>query len=441
MPRLVWPAMPSRDDANVFALLHQFEQSQWWEPERLQARQLQQIQQLVSHAAETVPFYRGQLKDVAGLTDGQLTMELFRQIPILTRTDVQDHGDALVTSLMPPGHGELSVVKTSGASGQPLTVQSTGLTRLFFRTLGLRYHIWHKRDFSGTNMTIRSARGRPSGQTQGSWVACYPSGPSWFVDVAQPAPDLFEWLMKVDPHYVQTMPGVVELLVQHGLDTGRRPKRLREFRTMGELLESGVRQLCRDTWDISVTDNYSAWEAGIIALQCPECDDLHVQSETVLVEVLDENGTPCGQGESGRVVVTVLHNFANPIIRYEIGDVAEVGGPCSCGRGLPVLKRVVGRVQQRFILPDGRKVIPNINSVRLLEIAPLRKFQAIQTTPGDLEIRLMARRELTPDEEQRLFDHFTDECSWPFNYTLKYVDEIPRKDSGKYEVYRSEVAE
>ena len=245
--------------------------------------------------------------------------------------------------------------------------------------------------------------------------------------------------MRVDPDYVQTHPGVAGLLVQHSVDVGIRPQRLKEIRTMGELLEPGVRELCRRHWDVPVSDNYSAWEAGIIALQCPESTDLHVQSESVLLEVLDSEGKPCRPGETGRVVVTVLHNFANPLIRYELGDVVEVGGTCACGRGLPVLKRVAGRVTDTFLLPNGEKVIPIVNSVAMLEITPVRQFQAIQTGPDDVEIRLVSRRKLTADEQQLLFDHFTKGCSWRFNYTIRYVDDIPINKSGKYEIYRSDV--
>jgi phenylacetate-coenzyme A ligase PaaK-like adenylate-forming protein len=61
------------------------------------------------------------------------------------------------------------------------------------------------------------------------------------------------------------------------------------------------------------------------------------------VEVLDEEGRPCAPGETGRVVATSLNNFAMPLIRYETGDTAEVGAPCPCGRGLPVLTRIMGR--------------------------------------------------------------------------------------------------
>ena len=88
---------------------------------------------------------------------------------------------------------------------------------------------------------------------------------------------------------------------------------------------------------------YTCQEAGYLALQCPDYPHFHVQSENVLLEVVDDVGQPCGPGEVGRVLITSLNNFATPLIRYELGDYAEVGAPCPCGRGLPVLKRIMGR--------------------------------------------------------------------------------------------------
>ena len=76
------------------------------------------------------------------------------------------------------------------------------------------------------------------------------------------------------------------------------------------------------------------------------------------MEVLDNHGRPCKEGETGRVVLTDLHNFTMPLIRYEIGDYAEVGPPCACGRGLPVLARILGRSRNMLTLPAGDRIWP-----------------------------------------------------------------------------------
>jgi phenylacetate-CoA ligase len=99
--------------------------------------------------------------------------------------------------------------------------------------------------------------------------------------------------------------------------------------------------MVEEAWGVPVIFIYSRAEIGVMALQCPQNDHLHVQSENVRLEVLDDDNMPCQPGETGRVVVTPLHNYQTPLVRYEIGDYAEVGEACSCGRGLPVLIRIL----------------------------------------------------------------------------------------------------
>jgi phenylacetate-CoA ligase len=113
--------------------------------------------------------------------------------------------------------------------------------------------------------------------------------------------------------------------------------------SVGEPVTAALRDIVRQAWDVPLKDSYSCEEAGYLAMQCPEQEVLHVQSENLLLEVVGNDGRPCVPGEAGRVLVTSLHNFATPLIRYELGDLAEVGAPCACGRGLPVIARVLGR--------------------------------------------------------------------------------------------------
>src|SRR5690606_29109428 len=119
--------------------------------------------------------------------------------------------------------------------------------------------------------------------------------------------------------------------------------RLKSVLTQSELASRHLRERLRAIWGASLTDTYSASEVGVMALQCPHSGQYHVQSEVALVEVIDAAGRPCAPGEMGRVVVTPLHNFAQPLFRYDIGDLAEVGEACACGRGLPTLARIIGR--------------------------------------------------------------------------------------------------
>ena len=146
-----------------------------------------------------------------------------------------------------------------------------------------------------------------------------------------------------------------------------------------------------------VHDNYTSREVGYMALQCPEHDHYHVQSEGVYLEILDESGRQCRAGEVGRVVVTPLHNFAMPLIRYDVGDYAEVGEPCPCGRGLPVLTRILGRQQDVLTLPTGEQrwtLLGSSDVKAFMEMAPIRQYQFAHVARDTIEVRLAVFRDL-----------------------------------------------
>ena len=161
---------------------------------------------------------------------------------------------------------------------------------------------------------------------------------------------------------------------------------------MGETITDEFRGICQEVWGKPVADMYSCEEAGYIALQCPKHEHYHIQSENILVEVLDEHDKPCRPGEIGRVVLTTLHNFAMPLIRYEILDYAEVGGECPCGRGLPVLKRIVGRQRNMITHPDGSQHWPSFPASTWSHIGPIRQMQMIQKEPDYIVINLVAEK-------------------------------------------------
>ena len=210
---------------------------------------------------------------------------------------------------------------------------------------------------------------------------------------------------------------------------------LREVRTISEAQPDGLRELCQEVWGAKLVDLYSTIELGILALQCPEHDHYHVQSEGVLLEVLDDKGVPCVPGQVGKVVVTNLHNFATPLIRYEVGDFAEVGESCPCGRGLPVLKRILGRYRNLVVLPDGQRRWPKFGMGEILKIAPVRQFQAIQHSIKEVEFLLVMDLSLNIEARQKLIALFRSNLHPEMNVTISEVDTIPRSASGKYEEF------
>jgi phenylacetate-CoA ligase len=121
--------------------------------------------------------------------------------------------------------------------------------------------------------------------------------------------------------------GILESLRQ----TGRVVRTPGLVRTLSETVSGELRDTMRERFGVEIQDSYSSQEFGLIALQCPVSGAYHAL-EQVMVEVVNEDGRSCAPGEVGRLLVTDLINFASPMIRYDIGDLAEAGAPCGCGR-------------------------------------------------------------------------------------------------------------
>jgi len=127
-----------------------------------------------------------------------------------------------------------------------------------------------------------------------------------------------------------------------------------------------------------------------------------------------------------------------PLLRYVVGDYAEIGRPCDCGRTLPVLTRILGRDRNRLVMPNGERTYAPVSS-RIGEVAAIIQHQMVQTRIDQLELRIAARRQLTDAETSFLCDVILRDIGHPFPLDIVYVDAIPRTESGKFEDFRCEV--
>lgn len=430
------------------SLLSELERSQWSSCEEIHCAQFVQLAKMVSYAALNVPFYRERLRDIP--TEPEALKKAWKQLPVISRQEVQLAGSSLHAALPsdaePPG-----LVASSGSTGRPLAALATSTTQLFWNAFTLRDHFWHRRNFGASLAAIRSMSERPtlSGCQDDNWGeptrGLLETGKCSMLDVRCTIEEQAEWLRHVDPNYLLTHPSIAESLAEYFLKNAFSLPRLKQVRTFGEVLDRDVRDLCRRAWDASVVDAYSAAEVGYIALQCPDSLHYHVQSEGVFVEVLDDQNEPCQLGEIGRVVITTLVNYAMPLIRYEIGDYAEVGGPCRCGRGLPVLNRILGRKRNVCLLPDGSHRWPSLSTEGLADkvasFPPIQQFQLTQKSLSNVELSLVMHRPLSDEEEGLVRGWVTEALGYPFKLVIRYAEKIPRGPSGKFEDFRCEIDE
>jgi phenylacetate-CoA ligase len=438
IPDVRWPAVPDDYSARILSIHGQMQESEWWPPEVMAVHQQGALDRLLDHARATVPFYRDDPAYAPGTP--------WNELPILTRAAVQDAGVRLRSDDVPADHLPVSEASSSGSTGRPLTVRTTRAWTLFFTAVTLRDHLWHRRDPSATIAVIRayvaSGAPPPEGIRHPVWGLpvhpIYESGPMFRLPIETDVAVQADWLVGVDPDYLLTLPSNLVGLAQHCRLSGQRLPRLREVRTLGEVLSPEVRRLCRDVFGVPVTDMYSAVELGYIALQCPTAQTYHVQSEVTCVEVVDEEGAPCPPGQTGRVIATPLHNFAQPLIRYESGDVAEVGRLCPCGRGLPVLNRVVGRQRNLITLPSGERFWPLFSSA-WRGVDAIHQIQIVQHDLEHVEARIVGPRPLTADEEATFTAKLHELFRHPFRVSFEYRERIDRTQQRKFEDFVSRI--
>lgn len=443
MPGVAWPAIGDQRAASILSLLWQFMRSERLPPARLRALQFRQLHAQLAHAVRTAPYY-AEILPAAGFDPARpLTEEIWARLPLLTRSILQEQGDRLRSTEPPPAHGAVNRVVTSGSTSQPVAVWRPAISQLFWDALTLRDHLWQRRDFRGSLASIRYVKEPPANYPNGlsarSWgrasATLYDTGPSYLLDVRTPIEQQIEWLRRRRPDYLLTYPSnLAEMLraLKSGV-AGFPP--LKGVATVSESLSPELRDECRAVLGVGIGDVYSCQEIGYLAMQCSETDLYHEPAETVLVEVLDDDNRPVAPGGIGRVVATPLHGFAMPLLRYELGDMAEVGGPCACGRGLPVLSRIVGRYRNAVRLPGGQRGWAMPGSMALQDVAPVRQFQIVQHALDDLELKLVAARPLTAAEEDGLTRATQAIVGHPLPVRISLVDSIPRSASGKFETF------
>lgn len=450
---VVWPAATGGTQAIALAALHELEHSQYLPPGEMRRRQFLQAGHLLSHAAKTMPFWRERLRH-AGLDPTKpLDDANWAKLPILTRREVQDAGTALHCTKLPAQHGQTTTDTTSGSTGAPITVKRSALALFYWNVFALREAMWHDVDLSGKLVAIRPDWTRPADsrglylKRHANWgppfATHFPTGPAVILDVRHST--IAEHVAFIAAEAATHLAGyasTMEALARHCLAHQIRVPSIRSVYSQGDVLTEGGRAAIRAAWGVEAIDGYSTVEVGYIATQCPEHQHLHVHAESAIVEILRDDGTPCSAGEVGRVIVTPLHNFAMPLIRYAVGDLAEAGGGCACGRTLPVITRVLGRERRDTLkLPGGGEAVPYFGNKALSAFPEIIQHQVVQLSRERLEIRIVARAQLEPEDEVRLSSLIVHTTGHPFRIDIVYVDAIERGPGGKFVEFRSEITD
>jgi phenylacetate-CoA ligase len=197
-----------------------------------------------------------------------------------------------------------------------------------------------------------------------------------------------------------------------------------------------MRSTIRDAFNCDVYDGYSGVEACCLASEC-EHHRLHISPDVGIIELLDEDGMPVSPGQPGEIVVTGLLNYAQPLIRYRTGDYAVISNEaCPCGREMPVVNELVGRLEDTVIGSDGRETV-RFHGI-FIGSNNIREGQVVQETLTKFVLRLV----VTPffnDEDREAIKKRFEERLGPVELQFEIVDKIERTERGKFKAVISKV--
>ncbi|MFN8188101.1 MAG: hypothetical protein U0R69_13615 [Gaiellales bacterium] len=417
------PARPSRP----YGLLRE---SQWWGRDRLDALQARALGQVLE-AASRVPFYRDRMR-AAGLAPGELRLpEALAELPPLERDELQRLG---VEGLRVPGrHGLHS--SSSGSTGKPVEALWPREMIAWFEADERRCNEWlgvrhgERRLWLAASPSTALLRRRIA--TALGNVTLVPSATLADPAVVRALADSFE---RRGVSLVWGQSNALYALASGLLAAGRRI-RARACWSEGNHLPGFYREPIEEALRCRVHERYGAWETGMLAHECPEGHSFHLSAESVLVELVRDDGRPAAPGELGHVLVTQLRNRAMPLLRYRIGDlaVAPASDTCSCGRGLPVLERLVGRSNELLRATGGGLVLPElVSAVMTGARASVVEFQVEQHADLHVDVRLVQREEPAPERYRAQVAAGIDALIGVAGGTcVERVDSIPLTGAGK----------
>ena len=177
----------------------------------------------------------------------------------------------------------------------------------------------------------------------------------------------------------------------------------------------------------------------LIGAECDRHEGLHVSVDNLFVEVL-KDGKPAGPGERGEIVITDLHNYGMPFIRYRNGDLVIQGEkPCSCGRGLPLIRDVDGRKMDEIVSMEGKLVSGGFFPHLLKEFQEIDKYQVVQQARDRLLIRFVPKTDWPDARRAFCLEEIRKVLGDGMQVEFQAVDDIPLSASGKYRVTISEI--
>ena len=423
----------------------EYEASQFWPAAKLRDYQWQRLKSLLRYSYENCPYY----KDI--FRERDLTPESFndfndiQKLPLLTKDIIFEQGDRLLSSDMDAK--DMMKFPTGGTTGQQAFMHRDQDS--FNRKLAIE---WRHEAWMGK---------RPCNKMAYFWPAhidihhedslksklknrlilrqmIFNAG-SINRDIAL---RFYNKLKRFKPGFLKVFPASFYIFAEFLEVSKLKPLAFKGIMSCGEPLYDFQRQKFESLFACPVFDMYGAREAGNTSSECSAHKGMHIASEIAYVEFLS-NGKQVDYGQEGEIVITDLTNYCMPLIRYRIDDFGiPLKDPCSCGRSLPLMGAVVGRLSDDFWGPGGTKHNGTMLAYHLTVVEEgiaIGQVQFIQKSLSTFLVRVTRKPEPTSATFEYLARRMKDILGDSIDISFEVVDQIPREKSGKIRYVKCEM--
>lgn len=396
--------------------------------------QTAQVSNLIKHAAERSPYWRQRIgaRTLSGVT--------LSSLPVLDRgavmKQIADEGPLLRSA----DQIAVTTSSTSGSSGVPVKFYASGMNARYNHVRSVAQYFLEERDLELNRVQIDYT---PHLQNEGlkvtkseAWLGplsnFFNCGSNKVIEYFRPDMKRFrEELERDSIGYLVTAQWTVETLLQSIDLSALKRAGLRVWISVADAVDPDLREALTSQ-AISVCSTYSAQEIGPIGFECEHRPGhYHVATSNVIVEVDSEQAYQLGPHRLGRVLVTHLHSYATPFIRYDIGDLAVLASECACGHPGPTLSNVYGRGKNLLKHRDGTVSPFYLGPSLIAKLPELKDYRIRQTDVGTLVVEVGGRTELNPDEQNTIINVIRRQAGNEFQVEVRPVPEIDWRGSVK----------
>lgn len=409
--------------------LHKLRKNQWRSPAELQRLQGKKLKAILHHAYYKVDYYRRLFNQAAiKPEDIKTTQDLFK-IPITTRKELQ----VLPKKEIIAKRIDLSRcinLRTSGSTGMPLDIF------LSDREIMTRWAFYRRLYFeNGGKLCDRILRiTTPQNFRNTQWFQYLGILQEKNISIFEETENQLKAILEFRPDIIVSFASNLKNLVIEIKKIKIEGINLRIIFCTAELLTGQDRKFISSVLQAELFDYYSCNECGIIAWECRERSGYHINSDNVIVEFTKEDGTYAKAGEQGEIVITSLNSYTMPFIRYRLGDIGIPSDEkCPCGRGLPLMKIITGRINDYIILPNGKKISYYMLRTLIEEIPEVKKYKIIQEKKDKIRIDILYDKTISLDVINKIKSRYKDNLGEDIDIEIRVVEEITNNKTGKFQ--------